>query len=125
MILAKYNNTDEVVFGTVVSGREAPVDGIEEMVGLFIHTIPTRISFEGARSFKEVLKKTQADSIESNRYSYMNLSEIQELSEMKRELITHVMAFQNYAFDEELFRSQSGETGFELEGVHGKRTDQL
>ncbi|MEB3130340.1 bacitracin non-ribosomal peptide synthetase BacA [Bacillus paralicheniformis] len=120
MILAKYNNTDEVVFGTVVSGREAPVDGIEEMVGLFIHTIPTRISFEGARSFKEVLKKTQADSIESNRYSYMNLSEIQELSEMKRELITHVMAFQNYAFDEELFRSQSGETGFELEGVHGK-----
>ncbi|MEC1022070.1 bacitracin non-ribosomal peptide synthetase BacA [Bacillus paralicheniformis] len=120
MILAKYNNTDEVVFGTVVSGREAPVDGIEEMVGLFIHTIPTRISFEGARSFKEVLKKTQAESIESNRYSYMNLSEIQDLSEMKRELITHVMAFQNYAFDEELFRSQSGETGFELEGVHGK-----
>ncbi|BCE07341.1 non-ribosomal peptide synthetase [Bacillus paralicheniformis] len=120
MILAKYNNTDEVVFGTVVSGREAPVDGIEEMVGLFIHTIPTRISFEGARSFKEVLKKTQAESIESNRYSYMNLSEIQELSEMKRELITHVMAFQNYAFDEELFRSQSGESGFELEGVHGK-----
>ncbi|MCY8433067.1 non-ribosomal peptide synthetase, partial [Bacillus haynesii] len=120
IILAKYNNTDEVVFGTVVSGREAPVEGIEEMVGLFIHTIPTRVSFGGARSFKEVLKKTQAESIESNRYSYMNLSEIQELSELKRELITHVMAFQNYAFDEELFRSQSGETGFELGGVHGK-----
>ncbi|WP_420954369.1 bacitracin non-ribosomal peptide synthetase BacA [Bacillus haynesii] len=120
IILAKYNNTDEVVFGTVVSGREAPVEGIEEMVGLFIHTIPTRVSFGGARSFKEVLKKTQAESIESNRYSYMNLSEIQELSELKRELITHVMAFQNYAFDDELFRSQSGETGFELGGVHGK-----
>ncbi|MCY8542057.1 bacitracin non-ribosomal peptide synthetase BacA [Bacillus haynesii] len=120
IILAKYNNTDEVVFGTVVSGREAPVEGIEEMVGLFIHTIPTRVNFGGARSFKEVLKKTQAESIESNRYSYMNLSEIQELSELKRELITHVMAFQNYAFDEELFRSQSGETGFELGGVHGK-----
>ncbi|UIN44643.1 bacitracin non-ribosomal peptide synthetase BacA [Bacillus licheniformis] len=120
IILAKYNNTDEVVFGTVVSGREAPVEGIVEMVGLFIHTIPTRVSFGGARSFKEVLKKTQAESIESNRYSYMNLSEIQELSELKRELITHVMAFQNYAFDEELFRSQSGETGFELGGVHGK-----
>ncbi|MEC0714024.1 bacitracin non-ribosomal peptide synthetase BacA [Bacillus haynesii] len=120
IILAKYNNTDEVVFGTVVSGREAPVEGIEEMVGLFIHTIPTRVSFGGAKSFKEVLKKTQAESIESNRYSYMNLSEIQELSELKRELITHVMAFQNYAFDEELFRSQSGETGFELGGVHGK-----
>ncbi|MGQ7199328.1 condensation domain-containing protein, partial [Escherichia sp. HC-TM1] len=31
IILAKYNNTDEVVFGTIVSGREAPVDGIEKM----------------------------------------------------------------------------------------------
>ncbi|MGR5997125.1 condensation domain-containing protein [Bacillus cereus] len=34
---------EDVVFGTVVSGREAKVEGIEAMVGLFINTIPTRV----------------------------------------------------------------------------------
>ncbi|WP_275667432.1 non-ribosomal peptide synthetase [Bacillus swezeyi] len=120
VVLAKYNNAEEVVFGTVVSGREAQVDGIEEMVGLFINTIPTRIRFGGGASFKEALRNTQAESIESSRYSYMNLSEIQELSELKRELISHVMVFQNYAFDQQMFSRQTGKLGFELEGVHGK-----
>ncbi|MEK5097378.1 amino acid adenylation domain-containing protein [Bacillus sp. FSL W8-0848] len=118
-VLAKYNNADEVVFGTVVSGREAQVDGIEEMVGLFINTIPTRIRFGGGKTFKEVLRATQAESIESNRFNYMNLSELQELSELKRELISHVMVFQNYAFDQHMF-SGIDEIGFEIEGVYGK-----
>ncbi|NWN77335.1 non-ribosomal peptide synthetase [Bacillus sp. (in: firmicutes)] len=118
IVLAKYNKAEEVVFGTVVSGREAKVDGIGGMLGLFINTIPTRIRF-GGKSFKEVLKITQAESLESNRYSYMNLSELQELSELKRELISHVMVFQNYAFDRHLLNN-IGDIGFELKSVHGK-----
>lgn len=30
IILAKYNHTDDVVFGSVVSGRDAKVAGIEK-----------------------------------------------------------------------------------------------
>lgn len=52
IILAKYNNTDKVIFGTIVSGREAPVDGIENMIGLFINAIPTRINLEENKSLK-------------------------------------------------------------------------
>src|SRR4029077_16179573 len=32
----------DVVFGTTVSGRGAPLPGIESMVGLFINTLPVR-----------------------------------------------------------------------------------
>lgn len=46
ILLAKYNQMEDVVFGTVISGRDANVAGIEKMVGLFINTIPTRIKME-------------------------------------------------------------------------------
>nr|WGD70090.1 condensation domain-containing protein [Bacillus subtilis] len=46
MVLSKYNFTDDVVFGTVVSGRPSEINGIETMAGLFINTIPVRVKVE-------------------------------------------------------------------------------
>ena len=39
---------EDVVFGSTVSGRDADVPGIEDMVGLFINTIPVRARWAGA-----------------------------------------------------------------------------
>ncbi|KQU07207.1 hypothetical protein ASG56_06640 [Rhodococcus sp. Leaf7] len=41
--LARVTGRRDVVFGSTVSGRSAPVPGIEGMVGLFIDTIPARL----------------------------------------------------------------------------------
>ncbi|REK77609.1 non-ribosomal peptide synthetase [Paenibacillus paeoniae] len=43
LLLSRYSRTDDVVFGTTVSGRVPQIRGIEEMVGLFINTIPLRV----------------------------------------------------------------------------------
>ncbi|MCP4151402.1 MAG: hypothetical protein GY757_26900, partial [bacterium] len=43
LLLKRYDNNEDVIFGTTVSGRNAGVKGIEEMVGLFINTIPLRV----------------------------------------------------------------------------------
>ena len=43
IILSRYSNESEVVFGTTVSGRAAPLKEIENMVGLFINTLPLRV----------------------------------------------------------------------------------
>ncbi|MEK4853053.1 condensation domain-containing protein [Paenibacillus sp. FSL H7-0756] len=43
LTLQKFCGSDDVVFGTVVSGRNVPVQGIGEMVGLFMNTIPIRV----------------------------------------------------------------------------------
>ncbi|MCP4148725.1 MAG: non-ribosomal peptide synthetase, partial [bacterium] len=40
LLLHRYNNTGDAVFGSVVSGRPAEVEGVDEMVGLFINTMP-------------------------------------------------------------------------------------
>ncbi|MCP4219671.1 MAG: hypothetical protein GY765_33875, partial [bacterium] len=43
VLLQVYNDSDDVLFGTTVSGRSAKINGIEEMVGLFINTLPLRV----------------------------------------------------------------------------------
>ncbi|KAJ1970911.1 hypothetical protein H4R34_005910, partial [Dimargaris verticillata] len=43
LVLARYlGETDEVTFGTLVSGRNLPLPGIDRMVGLTLNTVPFR-----------------------------------------------------------------------------------
>ncbi|WP_367387265.1 amino acid adenylation domain-containing protein [Bacillus vallismortis] len=119
VLLAKYNQTDDVVFGSVVSGRDAKVPGIENMVGLFINTIPTRIQASDHQSFREVLQRVQEGAIESQAYSYLNLSDVQSLSELKRDLIDHVMIFENYALDDKALDQGENELGFVFHELKG------
>ena len=44
ILLWQYNNCENVVFGTTVSGREVDINHIENMVGLFINTIPLKVA---------------------------------------------------------------------------------
>ncbi|MBJ8193897.1 hypothetical protein JDS79_45145, partial [Bacillus cereus] len=69
-LLQRYNNTNDVVFGAVVSGRPPVIPDIESMVGIFINTIPVRIYGEEDESFIEMAKRTQQSSIESVKYEY-------------------------------------------------------
>ncbi|RDI25336.1 non-ribosomal peptide synthetase [Lentzea flaviverrucosa] len=43
LVLSALTGRDDVVFGTTVSGRDAAVPGVDEMVGLFINTVPVRV----------------------------------------------------------------------------------
>ncbi len=38
-----YAHREDIVFGTPVSGRSAPINGLEQQVGLFLNTIPVRV----------------------------------------------------------------------------------
>ncbi|MCP5047826.1 MAG: B12-binding domain-containing radical SAM protein, partial [bacterium] len=43
LLLQRYNNRTDIIFGTTVSGRSLDIEGIEDIVGLFINTIPLRV----------------------------------------------------------------------------------
>ena len=114
IVLSKYNSRDDVVFGKVVSGRNGQVDGIEQMVGLFINTIPTRCTLDKNSSFSDNVKKLQREALECNNYDYMNLSEIQSQSKLKQNLIDHIIVFENYAVDEMKGTNNYNELGFKI-----------
>ncbi|WP_369345680.1 non-ribosomal peptide synthetase [Caldalkalibacillus mannanilyticus] len=106
ILLQKYTGSNDIVFGSVVSGRPAEISGIEQMIGLFINTIPVRICTEATQSFAEVIKQAQEQALESQAYDYFPLYEIQALTEQKQNLVNHIMAFENYPVGEQFEKTQ-------------------
>ena len=100
LLLMRYNNTDDVVFGTVVSGRPHEITGVEKMIGLFINTLPVRIKADMEHSILQLLSKLQQAALDSEGYSYFPLAEIQTRTSLKTALFDHLIAFENYPLEE-------------------------
>ncbi|MBG9591086.1 hypothetical protein ABE34_01615, partial [Lysinibacillus sphaericus] len=96
IMLQVCTRNQDVVFGKVVSGRNADIKGIEDMVGLFINTIPVRVRTEDKMSIRELLKKQQEQGNESTSYDYYSLAEIQNETLQGTELIKVLYVFENY-----------------------------
>ncbi|WP_432408907.1 amino acid adenylation domain-containing protein [Wukongibacter sp. M2B1] len=112
ILLQRYSNTDDVVFGAVVSGRPSEVKGIERMVGLFINTVPVRVKSDGGKLFSKLLEDLGEDALQREKYSYYPLAEIQSMTSLKGDLINNIMIFENYPMDEAIVESES--VGFKI-----------
>ena len=99
-LLSRYNNSQDVVFGSVVSGRPAELPDIENMIGLFINTIPVRVQYRKEDTPIDLLKALQDQSVSSISHHYSNLSEVQSQSELGMSLINHIVVFENYPIQE-------------------------
>uniref|UniRef100_UPI0013DFAFD6 non-ribosomal peptide synthetase n=1 Tax=Paenibacillus xylaniclasticus TaxID=588083 RepID=UPI0013DFAFD6 len=116
VLLQKYNDADDVVFGSVVSGRPSELDGIETMVGLFINTVPVRIRSSKVQTFAQLLQQVQRDQLTSSGHEYFPLHEIQSLTPLKGKLIQQIMVFENYPVEHGVQQSvQNLGLGFEVD----------
>jgi amino acid adenylation domain-containing protein len=98
IILSRYSNEREVVFGTTVSGRAAPLKDIDNMVGLFINTLPLRVRVRPDVSFLEWLQALQARQSERRLYEHSPLPRIQQWSDLPANvpLFECILALGNY-----------------------------
>lgn len=111
IMLQQYNYTQDVVFGKVVSGRNAEIKDIENIVGLFVNTIPLRVVTERNETVAALLGKMQLNGIKSVENSRCSLSEIQGIIKRNGELIKVLYAFENYYMNEKRMDTY----GFEME----------
>lgn len=111
IMLMGYNKRLDVVFGSIVSGRTSEVSNVESIIGLFISVIPVRISSKRNVSFLEVAKKVQSNMIDSDKYNYLSIDEIKQVSVSN--IVDHVIFFENYPFDESMINSKD-DLSFEL-----------
>jgi amino acid adenylation domain-containing protein len=98
ILLSRYCQEDDVIFGTTVSGRPAELAGVEKMVGLFINTLPVRVRIEEERNVIEWLQQLQSEQVEQRQYEYSQLAEVQGWSEVPRgvPLFESLVVFENY-----------------------------
>ena len=101
LLLSRYGGGDDVVFGTIVSGRPADLAGVTSMVGLFINTLPTRVRIDGRRPVREWLREVQAVQSEDRRHESVSLAQLQTWSEVPggTSLFDSILVFENYPFD--------------------------
>jgi len=99
-LLSRYNNSRDVVFGLVVSGRPAELDGVESMIGLFINTLPVRVRLEAGMTMKDLLQQIQADAIAGVSHHYLRLSDIQTISGLGNQLFDHILTYENYPVEQ-------------------------
>lgn len=67
---------DDVVFGSTVSGRDADVPGIGDMVGLFINTIPLRARWADTTTARELLTAVRAHQAAVLPHQHVSLARI-------------------------------------------------
>ncbi|MBV9787871.1 MAG: amino acid adenylation domain-containing protein, partial [Chloroflexi bacterium] len=98
LLLSCYSGERDVVFGATVSGRPADLPGVERMVGLFINTLPVRITIDGQVTLLDWLKQIQTQQAELRQYEYSPLVQVQGWSEIPRgqSLFESLVVFENY-----------------------------
>ncbi|MGC1734298.1 MAG: non-ribosomal peptide synthase/polyketide synthase [Pseudonocardiaceae bacterium] len=101
VLLARYSREPEILFGTTVSGRPAELPGVESMVGMFINTVPTRVRIDGEQGVVSWLRELQAAQIESRRFDFVSLAQLQAWSDLPPgvNLFDSMVVFENYPFD--------------------------
>lgn len=75
-----YSAANDVVFWETLAGRDAPVHGIEEMVGATLATVPTRMVLDSSHTLAELLGYVQAQSAAVRRHQYTGIQHIKRIS---------------------------------------------
>ena len=96
LLLRTYTRSDDVCFGYLTSGRDAPVNGIQDAVGAFINMLVCRVKFAPTSSLEEIFRRVQNDYLESLPYQHSSLAQIQhELNLSGKALFNTAISIQN------------------------------
>ncbi len=100
ILLQQYTQSEDVLFGTTVSGRPAAIPGIEQMVGMFIATVPLRLQSNPQMSAAECLQAVHQALKERDGMEYAPLVDISKYAGRTGEaLFDSIVVLENYPLD--------------------------
>ncbi|MFJ3506580.1 amino acid adenylation domain-containing protein [Streptomyces luteogriseus] len=98
VLLGRLLQRHDVVFGTTVSGRPPEIAGIEDMVGLFINTLPVRVRWHDTETWADVLTRLQDEQSRLLGHQHLGLADIQQAAGV-RSLFDTTTVFESYPVD--------------------------
>ncbi|NKZ06030.1 non-ribosomal peptide synthetase [Actinomadura latina] len=99
LVLGRLLGTNDVVFGATVSGRPPELPGIEQMIGLFINTLPIRVRHRPDESLGSLLERLQEEQTELLAHHHLGLTDIQRVAGHGGALFDTMTVLENYPFD--------------------------
>jgi len=116
ILLGRLTGRSDVVFGVIVAGRPPEIAGIENMVGLFINTLPLRIKLPANKPLLALLREMQENQSRLMTHQHLGLAEIQALAGLG-ELFDTLLVFENYPVDTSSYSAPVG--GLRLSSAAG------
>ncbi|MFD1815431.1 amino acid adenylation domain-containing protein [Rhodococcus gannanensis] len=118
LVLARTLGRHDVVFGSTVSGRDPELDGVESMVGLFINTVPVRVTLEVGDDVSTLLTRAQRSSARVMDHQYLPLAETSAHGG-NTELFDSLVIFESYPSDRSALDALMARSGLTLTGTAG------
>ncbi len=121
LMLSTYTGQEDAVFGSVVSGRSVPLNGVESIVGLFVNLLPTRVKVVPDQSLVQWLQAFQKSQVEQRAFEHVGLAEVKAWSDIPaaKTMFETVVVFQNWTGDLTSTRWNDELTVEEVRGHHG------
>ncbi|KAJ5893957.1 hypothetical protein N7495_005648 [Penicillium taxi] len=116
IVLTQVTGMRDVCFGYLSTGRDAPVNGIQDMVGIFINMLCCRVKFSGQESLTDISKRVNADYISCIPHQSCSLASIQhELGLQGLSLFNTTLSIQNHTV---AGGSRENSLSFDLQKAH-------
>ena len=108
IILQKIHGTNDICFDITVSGRNMSIVGIENMIGLFIKTLPIRLINHPSQTLIDIIQQTKKISLESQIHDHINPYFCSEINFNNiNQSFTSLVVFENYPLSNLLFKTNS------------------
>jgi amino acid adenylation domain-containing protein/non-ribosomal peptide synthase protein (TIGR01720 family) len=103
LLLSRYTGQRDVCFGATVSGRPATLPGADDIIGIFINTLPVRISVDDESRLVDWLRGVQAGEAESRLFDFVSLGQLQGWSALPggMSLFDSIVVFENYPINDQ------------------------
>ena len=113
LLLQRYTGQATVCFGATVAGRPASLRGADEMLGLFINTLPIIQTPEPTSSVWQWLQALQNYNLEIRDHEHASLADAQRwLGQGGTPLFDSIVVFENYPVDERLQEAEHNQLRF-------------
>ncbi|MCP4218598.1 MAG: hypothetical protein GY765_28450, partial [bacterium] len=101
IVLQRYTNGNDVLFGTTVSGRTAGIKKIEDIVGLFINTPPLRVTVNPGDTPHNLVSRINGVLQQREEFESTSLVDIAEYSDVghRETLFNTIVVSENYPLE--------------------------
>ncbi|WP_423194301.1 amino acid adenylation domain-containing protein [Cupriavidus sp. H18C2] len=120
LLLQRYTGQRRVAFGATVAGRPADVPGAQQMLGLFINTLPVIATPRAEQDIGEWLRQLQAFNVAAREHGHTPLSDIQRWGgQAGQRLFDSILVFENFPLEDALASATRSGLRLETQGSTG------
>lgn len=111
LLISRYSDSEDVTFGLTRSGRPVELNSAQNCVGLFITTLPMRVTLSPNEPIDQWLRNIQERHLTQQAHEHIALSDLRAVSEVgaQQNIFDSIVVFENYPMDASLGGNQSSD----------------